>query len=213
MQKTGYLEGSEMSATFSLLRSNNMIWSFVINNYLLGKEPFPFDLLYWNSDCTRMPAKMHSFYLRNMYQQNKFIQAGGLDILGVPINLRCITTPSFILSTREDHIAPWESTYAATTLYQGEVEFVLAGSGHIAGVINPPTRSKYGYWTNDTSAKNKDSATWLKGADQHEGSWWPYWDKWQAQQLKGNENVPARNVGSASYVPLEAAPGSYVTIR
>src|SRR6202162_1391041 len=138
MEKKGYLEGSEMATTFNMLRANDLIWSFVVNNYLLGKDPFPFDLLYWNSDSTRMPAVMHSFYLRNMYQKNLLVKPGGLKIGGVPIDLRTITTPTYILSTREDHIAPWRSTYAATQIYAGPDKFVLSASGHIAGVVNPP---------------------------------------------------------------------------
>ena len=127
-----------MATTFNMLRANDLIWSFVINNYLLGKDPFPFDLLYWNSDSTRMPAAMHSFYLRNMYQNNLLAKPGGITLDGVPIDLGKVKTPAFILSTREDHIAPWNSTYAATRLFKGPVKFVLAGSGHIAGVVNPP---------------------------------------------------------------------------
>src|SRR5260370_105325 len=135
MKGHGYLEGSDMATTFNMLRANVLIWSFVVNNYLLGKEPFPFDLLYWNSDSTRMPATMHSFYLRNMYQDNKLVVPGGISLLNVPIDLSKISVPSFLLSTREDHIAPWKSTYAATQIYKGPVKFVLAASAHIADVI------------------------------------------------------------------------------
>ncbi len=149
MNAKGYLEGRDMATTFNMLRANDLIWSFVVNNYLLGKSPFPFDLLYWNADSTRMPAAMHSFYLRNMYQENLLVKPGGISLDGVPIDLRRITTPSFLLSTREDHIAPWRSTYAATQLYKGPVKFVLSASGHIAGVVNPPG-SKYGHWENDS---------------------------------------------------------------
>ena len=141
-----------MATTFNLLRANDLIWSFVVNNYLLGKEPFPFDLLYWNSDSTRMPYAMHSFYLHKFYQENKLIEPGGITLCDVPIDLRKIRIPVYMLSTREDHIAPWATTYAATQLYRGETKFVLAGSGHIAGVINPPTQEKYGYWTNEAAA-------------------------------------------------------------
>jgi polyhydroxyalkanoate synthase len=212
MQKKGYLEGTDMAATFSMLRSNNMIWSFVVNNYLLGKEPFPFDLLYWNSDSTRMPAAMHSFYLRNMYQQNKLVEAGGLTLADVPIDLRTITTPSFILSTREDHIAPWQSTYAATQLYKGDIEFVLAGSGHIAGVINPPAKQKYNYWSGSTP-QGKEASVWLKTAKEQQGSWWGHWLTW-LQARDGHEKVPATAVGShPRYPALEAAPGSYVKVK
>ena len=150
MNAKGYLEGRAMATTFNMLRANDLIWSFVVNNYLLGKSPFPFDLLYWNADSTRMPAAMHSFYLRNMYQENLLVKPGGISLDGVPIELRKIKTPSFLLSTREDHIAPWRSTYAATQLYRGPVKFVLSASGHIAGVVNPPG-SKYGHWENDNN--------------------------------------------------------------
>ncbi len=144
MNAKGYLEGRDMATTFNMLRANDLIWSFVVNNYLLGKSPFPFDLLYWNSDSTRMPAAMHSFYLRKMYQENLLVKPGGITLAGVPIDLGKIRTPAFILSTREDHIAPWRSTYAATRLYKGPVKFVLSASGHIAGVVNPPG-GRYGH--------------------------------------------------------------------
>src|ERR1700722_10360857 len=149
MNEKGYLEARDMHTTFNMLRANDLIWSFVINNFLLGKQPFPFDLLYWNADSTRMPAAMHSFYLRKMYQQNLLARPRGITLDGVKIDLRKIKTPAFILSTREDHIAPWRSTYAATQLYAGPTRFVLAASGHIAGVVNPPGNSKYGHWRND----------------------------------------------------------------
>ena len=152
MARRGYLEGREMATTFNMLRANDLIWSFVVNNYLLGREPFPFDLLYWNSDSTRMPYAMHSFYLRKFYQENLLVEPGGITLCGVPIDLRKIRLPAYLLSTREDHIAPWATTYAATQLYRGKTRFVLAGSGHIAGVINPPSQQKYGYWTNDAAA-------------------------------------------------------------
>jgi polyhydroxyalkanoate synthase subunit PhaC len=210
MNKTGYLEGAEMSTTFNMLRANDLIWSFVVNNYLLGKDPFPFDLLYWNSDSTRMPAAMHSFYLRNMYQQNKLSQPGGIELGGVPINLTKIATPTFILSTREDHIAPWKSTYLATQLYAGPVKFVLSASGHIAGVVNPPAANKYCYWTNARSAKTADK--WLEGAEQHAGSWWPEWSKWVGGKYGGGK-VAARKPGDGELKALEPAPGSYVKVK
>src|SRR6185369_12892106 len=149
MQERGYLEGSEMATTFNMLRANDLIWSFVVNNYLLGKDPFPFDLLYWNSDSTRMPAAMHSFYLRNMYINNLLRTPGGITLNGVPIDLTKIKVPLYFASTLEDHIAPWKSTYAGAQLFKSKVRFVLGGSGHIAGIVNPPAAHKYGYWTND----------------------------------------------------------------
>ncbi|MGH6981140.1 MAG: PHA/PHB synthase family protein, partial [Stellaceae bacterium] len=162
MKKHGYLEGADMATTFNMLRANDLIWSFVVNNYLLGKEPFPFDLLYWNSDSTRMPAAMHSFYLRNMYQENKLVKPGALILAGVPIDLRKVTLPTFFLSTKEDHIAPWKSTYAATQIFQGPRKFVLSASGHIAGVVNPPPKTKYGHWVNDNLPPSPDD--WFAGA-------------------------------------------------
>jgi polyhydroxyalkanoate synthase len=208
MSEQGYLEGSEMAMTFNMLRANDLIWSFVVNNYLLGKDPFPFDLLYWNSDSTRMPATMHSFYLRNMYQQNKLIQAGGISVGGVPIDLRTVKTPTYMLSTREDHIAPWKSTYAATQIFGGDIRFVLAASGHIAGVINPPSKQKYCHWICEDLPKNPDA--WLKMASEQQGSWWPDWNKWQAQFA--GEKIPARKIGGNKLKALEDAPGSYVKV-
>jgi polyhydroxyalkanoate synthase subunit PhaC len=212
MSENGYLEGSEMALTFNMLRANDLIWSFVINNYLLGKDPFRFDLLYWNSDSTRMPATMHSFYLRNMYQKNLLVKPGALTINGAPIDLSKITTPSYILSTREDHIAPWKSTYAATQIYNnksgGDIEFVLSGSGHIAGAINPPTKQKYGFWTNKDLPETPDA--WLANAKEHPGSWWPHWEQWQ--KPFAGKKVPARAIGGGNIKPIEDAPGSYVRV-
>ena len=141
-----------MATTFNMLRANDLIWSFVVNNYLLGNDPFPFDLLYWNADSTRMPAKMHSFYLRKMYQENLLSKPGGITLAGVPIDLGKIKTPAYFLSTREDHIAPWKSTYRGTQLLGGPKRFVLAASGHIAGVVNPPEGGKYNHWINEDAA-------------------------------------------------------------
>jgi polyhydroxyalkanoate synthase len=208
MAEKGYLEGAHMATTFNMLRANDLIWSFVINNYLLGKEPFPFDLLYWNSDSTRMPAAMHSFYLRKMYQENQLVQPGGITLKGVPIDLTTIKTPVFILSTREDHIAPWKTTYTATQLYKGPVEFVLAASGHIAGVVNPPESGKYSHWTNDKLPA--DPGEWLKTAKEHPGSWWPAWAEWVAAFANGK--VAARKPGDGKLKPLGDAPGSYVKV-
>jgi polyhydroxyalkanoate synthase subunit PhaC len=208
MEKKGYLEARDMHTTFNMLRANDLIWSFVVNNYLLGKQPFPFDLLYWNADSTRMPAAMHSFYLRKMYQQNLLVEPGGITLGGVPIDLRKIKTPSFLLSTREDHIAPWRSTYAATQIYAGPVKFTLSASGHIAGVVNPPG-SKYGHWQNDNNPPTPEE--WLAGATEVAQSWWPAWDKWVSQYAGGE--VPARHPGDGKLKPIEDAPGSYVKVR
>ena len=208
MNEKGYLEGRDMATTFNMLRANDLIWSFVVNNYLLGKSPFPFDLLYWNADFTRMPAAMHSFYLRRMYQENLLVKPGGITLDGVPIELGRIRTPAFLLSTREDHIAPWRSTYAATQLYKGPVKFVLSASGHIAGVVNAPG-SKYGHWENDKNPPTPEE--WLAGATQHPDSWWPSWERWIAHYAGGE--VPARHPGDGRLKPLEDAPGSYVKVR
>jgi len=209
MNERGYLEGHEMATTFNMLRANDLIWSFVVNNYLLGKDPFPFDLLYWNSDSTRMPAAMHGFYLRKMYLENKLIEPGGIKLCGVDIDLTTIDIPVFVLSTREDHIAPWTSTFAATQTYSGQVKFVLAASGHIAGVVNPPAAEKYSYWTNGGKAKTPES--WLKGATEHQGSWWPEWYKWVGR--KSGAKIPARVPGDGAFKAIEDAPGSFVKMR
>ena len=206
MAETGYLKGSDMATTFNMLRANDLIWSFVINNYLLGKEPFPFDLLYWNSDSTRMPAAVHGFYLRRMYHDNDLVKPGAISLKGIPIDLTKIETPTFILSTKEDHIAPWKATYAATQIYGGPVKFVLSGSGHIAGVVNPPAAQKYQHWTNGRNPKSPDK--WFEGSTEHPGSWWPEWDKWVAKF--GGAKVPARKPGDGKLKPIEDAPGSYV---
>lgn len=205
MEKQGYYDGREMAAIFNSLRANDLIWSFVVNNYLMGKEPFPFDLLYWNADSTRMPAAMHRFYLRNMYLKNKLIKAGGISMCGVPIDLKTVDTPSFMLSTREDHIAPWKSTFEAVKYFKGHIHFVLAGSGHVAGVINPPSKPKYQYWVNDKLETDPD--VWLKKAKEHQGSWWLHWAEWKKKY--SGKLIPALKLGKG----LEAAPGSYVKVR
>ena len=209
MRRQGYLDGAEMAATFNMLRANDLIWSFVVNNYLLGKDPFPFDLLYWNADSTRMPAAMHSFYLRRFYHENKLVEPGGVTLNGVPIDLREIKVPCYWVSTREDHIAPWKSTYAATQIYGGAKRFVLAGSGHIAGIINPPVANKYGYWLNDQLPVDPDA--WLAAAEQHPGSWWEDWAAWNAEKSEGR--MPARRPGDGDMPILEDAPGNYVKVK
>jgi polyhydroxyalkanoate synthase len=209
MKEHGYLDARDLYTTFNLLRANDLIWSFVVNNYLLGKEPFPFDLLYWNSDSTRMPAAMHSFYLHNMYEKNLLCRPGGVSLAGVPIDLRKIRTPSYIVATKEDHIAPWKSVYAGTQLYGGACRFVLGASGHIAGVINPPSANKYGYWTNP--ALPPDPAEWLEAAERHEGSWWNDWQSWIS--ASNDKEIPARTPGDGALPALEDAPGGYVKQR
>ncbi len=211
MFERGYLEGSEMANTFNMLRSNDLIWSFVVNNYLMGKDPFPFDLLYWNSDSTRMPAKMHSFYLRNMYMANNLVQPGGISILGTPIDLSKIKIPCYFISTLEDHIALWKSTYLGARVFGGPVRFVLGGSGHIAGIVNPPAANKYGYWTNDAKNLPEGADDWLTAAKQASGSWWTDWQAWLTGF--GGAKVPARDPAKGALKVIEDAPGSYVKAR
>ena len=211
MEERGYLEGSEMATTFNMLRANDLIWSFVVNNYLMGKDPFPFDLLYWNSDSTRMPYAMHSFYLRNMYLGNKLREPGGIEIAGVPIDISKVKTPCYFISTVEDHIAPWKSTYKGAHLPSGPVKFVLGGSGHIAGIVNPPAANKYGYWTNDCKRLPETPEEWFEGTEQHQGSWWNDWQAW-VTKLDGSK-VPARDPAKGKLKVVEDAPGSFVKFR
>ena len=211
MSKKGYLEGSEMATTFNMLRANDLIWSFVVNNYLMGKDPFPFDLLYWNADATRMPAAMHSYYLRNMYQQNLLCQPGGIVLDNVPIDLRQVKIPVYIQAGKEDHIAPSRSVYKATQIYGGPARFMLAGSGHIAGVVNPPRNKKYQHWLNETDKNPPTLAEWQEGAKEFPGSWWHDWDKWLS--ARSGPKVPARVPGDGGLPAIEDAPGSYVKVR
>jgi polyhydroxyalkanoate synthase subunit PhaC len=208
MRECGYLEAQDMATAFNMLRANDLIWSFVVSNYLLGKEQMPVDLLFWNSDSTRMPAAMHTFYLRKMYQQNLLAKPGGITLAGTPIDLSKVRTPTFILATREDHIAPWKSTYAATRLYSGPIKFVLTDAGHMAGVISAPG-TKYGHWANDKLPLSPDE--WFAGATPHQGSWWPLWNEWVTQLDAGR--VSAREPGGGKLPIIENAPGSYVRVR
>jgi polyhydroxyalkanoate synthase len=211
MSRKGYLEGTEMSTTFNMLRANDLIWSFVVNNYLMGKDPFPFDLLFWNADATRMPAAMHIYYLRNMYQNNLLVQPGGIVIDKVPIDLRKIAIPIYIQAGKDDHIAPAKSVYKATQIFSGPVRFMLAGSGHIAGVVNPPKAKKYQHWLNETLKNPPSLAEWQASAQEYPGSWWNDWDKWLSE--KSGPKVPARMPGEGGLPAIEDAPGSYVKVR
>jgi polyhydroxyalkanoate synthase len=208
MSVRGYLEGRNMTASFNMLRSNELIWSYVVNNYFRGKEPIPFDLLYWNADATRMPAANHSFYLRNCYLDNKLAE-GELTVDGRPLSLGDITIPVYNLATREDHIAPARSVFFGSSFFGGPVTFVLTGSGHIAGVINPPSRQKYQYWTGPAPHGDGFDA-WLARADEHPGSWWPHWQAWIT--ALDDRRVKARTVGGRKVKPIEDAPGSYVKV-
>ena len=202
----GLLSGRSVARTWRALRANDLIWSFYVNSYLLGKSPRAFDILYWNADSTNMPAAMHTFFIRNMYVHNRLSDPGGIQLAGVPIDMSKVITPAYILSTSEDHIAPWRTTFATTNLLAGPVKFVLASSGHIAGVINPPDQQKYSYWTN--SRHRADPDAWLADAVEHEGSWWPDWARWLKRH--GGGTAPARTPGDGALKPIEDAPGSYV---
>jgi len=203
----GLLPGRELALTFASLRANDLIWQYVVNNYLKGKTPDPFDLLYWNSDSTNLPGAMYAYYIRNMYLENNLRTPGKLRMCGVPVDLRKIDVPAYVLATREDHIVPWHTAYASARLLRGKTEFVLAASGHIAGVVNPATRNRRNYWLGDKLGKAP--ARWLKGAQSRPGSWWPHWSGWLTQH--GGPRVQARtSPGSAQYPEIEAAPGRYV---
>jgi polyhydroxyalkanoate synthase len=209
MAERGYLEGRKMANAFNLLRSNDLIWPYVINNYLRGKAPMPFDLLYWNSDATRMPAANHSFYLRQCYLNNALSQ-GKMTIANVKLDLAKVTVPLYNLATREDHIAPAKSAFLGSKFFGGPVKFVLSGSGHIAGVVNPPAKAKYQYWTGG-KAGTGSLETWLKKAEEHPGSWWPDWIEWIRSHSA--DKVPPREPGGGKLKAIEDAPGSYVKVR
>ncbi|MHC2001350.1 PHA/PHB synthase family protein [Methylobacterium sp. CM6241] len=208
MKKRGYLEGSGMAAAFNMLRPNDLIWSYVVNNYVKGQTPSAFDLLYWNADATRMPAANHSFYLRNCYLDNTLAQ--GRMILGnVRLDLKKVKVPIFNLATREDHIAPAISVFEGSSKFGGPVDYVLAGSGHIAGVVNPPSKPKYGYWTGGAAKGRLED--WISAATEHKGSWWPYWFEWLEKQAPAR--VPARIPGEGGLASLGPAPGTYVRMK
>jgi polyhydroxyalkanoate synthase len=204
----GVLPGARMAGAFNMLRANDLIWSFVINNYLLGKPATAFDLLYWNSDTTRMPSRLHLSYLRNCYRDNALAR-GEMELGGVRLDLGKVKVPVYLQAAREDHIAPARSVYKAANLFSGPVRFVLAGSGHIAGVINPPAANKYQYWTNARKAHDFDA--WLPGAKEHPGSWWTDWEQWLSKLSDGQ--VAARQPGDGKLKPLGDAPGTYVKMK
>jgi polyhydroxyalkanoate synthase len=209
MQESGVLEGARMAMAFNMLRSNDLIWSYVVSNYLKGKPPAAFDLLHWNSDATRMPAANHSYYLRNCYLENR-LSSGSMVLDNTLLDLSKVKVPVYNLATREDHIAPADSVLYGSQFFGGPVEYVLSGSGHIAGVVNPPASGKYQYWLNDNT-KDVSLADWIKGAQEHKGSWWPHWREWLG--TIDAEQVPSRHVGSDALPPIEEAPGSYVRVR
>jgi polyhydroxyalkanoate synthase subunit PhaC len=209
MKETGILEGSKMAMAFNMLRSNDLIWSYVVSNYLKGQPPSAFDLLHWNSDATRMPAANHSYYLRNCYLENR-LSTGSMVLDNTLLDLSKVKVPVYNLATREDHIAPADSVLFGSQFFGGPVKYVLSGSGHIAGVINPPKAGKYQYWTND-NIRDISLSDWIKAAQEHKGSWWPDWREWLGQI--DAEEVPARAVGTEALPPIEDAPGSYVKVR
>lgn len=208
MKEFGYLDASKMSTAFNLLRANDLVWPFVVNNYLRGKKPFPFDILFWNSDSTRLPAANHAFYLRNCYLENK-LSKGLMTIENTKIDLSRVNIPIYNLATREDHIAPAKSVFLGSQFFGAPVKFVLAGSGHIAGVVNSPIKQKYQYWTGDAPKGALDE--WLTTAEEHLGSWWPDWLSWLSNM--SGERVPAREPGGGKLTPIEDAPGRYVKVR
>ncbi len=208
----GFLDGRYMAATFNLLRGRDLIWNYVVNNYLLGEEPPPFDLLHWNSDFTNLPAGWHRDYLDTLYKGNKLATRGGIKVAGTPIDLSSVKTPAYIQAGREDHIAPPHSVGKVMDHFQGDLRFVLAGSGHIAGVVNPPAAHKYQYWTNDRPCGSLES--FIDGATEHKGSWWPDWLKWlRKQDPKTVKAAGPRIPGKGKLKPIEDAPGSYVKAR
>ncbi len=208
MAQRGYLDGARMAGAFNMLRPNDLIWSYAVNNYLKGKLPTAFDLLYWNSDSTRMPAANHSFYLRGCYLENR-LSKGEMVIGGTTLDLKAVKIPVYNLAAREDHIAPAPSVFTGSQCFGGPVDYVMAGSGHIAGVINPPGKVKYQYWTGGKPEGVFED--WVKGATEHPGSWWPHWLDWIKAQAP--KTVPAREPGGGKLAPLGDAPGSYVKIR
>ncbi|RJF87247.1 class I poly(R)-hydroxyalkanoic acid synthase [Oleomonas cavernae] len=211
MSEKGYLEGGDMAQTFNMLRANDLIWSFVVNNYLLGRDPFPFDLLFWNQDATRMPIAMHMFYLRECYQKNKLSQPGGITMNNVPIHLNKVKVPLYFVASREDHIAPARSVFRGARIFKNNARLVLAGSGHIAGVINPPEANKYQHWINDDLVGAESFEDWLSKATEHKGSWWPDWDRWMS--TKSGAKIAARTPGDGKLRVLDDAPGTYVKIK
>ena len=201
------INGSELAGAFASLRANELVWSFVINNYLKGKTPPAFDLLYWNGDSSNLPGPMYAYYLRNCYVNNLLREPGKLTMCGVSIDLGSVKIPAYILATREDHIVPWRSAYCSVLLLGGDADFVLGASGHIAGVINPASKNRRGFWVNGLQGADPDE--WLASAAERKGSWWPHWQAWLGKYAGAMRPAPAAP-GSAAYPALEAAPGRYV---
>lgn len=211
VEDRGFLEGREMAEMFNMMRENDLIWSFVVSNYLMGKEPVPFDLLYWNSDSTRMPAKMIVEYLSHFYRDNAFVANDKLQIDGTTIDVGKILTPAYLLATKEDHIAPWKACYEGVNAFGGDVRFVLGGSGHIAGIVNPPHKNKYGHWINPGTSNEADPDVWFSGAEPFDGSWWTDWGSWL--KPRSGKSIAARHPGDNGRKTLKDAPGEYVRLR
>ena len=211
VERQGFLDGASMAAAFNLLRSSDLVWHFAVENYLMGKTPRAFDLLYWNADSTRFPARLLFDYLRDMYQENRLSTPDAFEALGQPIDLADIRIPVYLQAARQDHIAPAASVYKAMNLFAGPKRFVLAGSGHIAGVVNPPDKNKYQHWINPGRKRHKTLDEWLQGAEEHPGSWWPDWHRWMSR--RSGRQVAARAPGDGGLAPIEPAPGSYVRVR
>ena len=206
----GILSGKELAFVFSALRANDLVWSYVVNNYLKGKSPDAFDILYWNADSTNLPGPMYCWYVRKMYLENRLRKPGELTMCGAAVDLGAIGLPTYILATREDHIVPWKTAYLSTRHLKGDTRFVLGASGHVAGVINPPAKNRRSYWSSDRLSGGADE--WLAGADEVRGSWWPNWDAW-LQGFSGGERAAPKKLGNAKFKPVEPAPGRYVKVR
>ena len=206
----GILPGKELAFVFSALRANDLVWSYVVNNYLKGRTPAAFDILYWNADSTNLPGPMYCWYVRNMYLENKLREPGALSMCGVPVDLGAIGLPSYILATREDHIVPWKGAYLSTRHLKGDTRFVLGASGHVAGVINPAAKNRRSYWTGDTLLVNADE--WFAAAEEKKGSWWSNWDAW-LRGFSDGERAAGKKLGNAKFKPIEPAPGRYVKVR
>jgi polyhydroxyalkanoate synthase len=208
----GIMPGRELAAVFSALRANDLIWSYVVNNYLKGRSPVAFDLLHWNADSTNLPGPMYCWYVRNMYLENNLTKPGKLTMLGEPVDLTNVRHPTYVLAAREDHIVPWKSAYQTTQLMRGSMRFVLGESGHIAGVVNPASKNRRSYWVSEGTTQPADPEAWLATAEQRPGSWWTDWNAWLAQ-FSGGEIKAKKRLGSARYKVIEPAPGRYVKQR